>query len=311
VNRLSLEQPRGVRHALIWGVINTVLLMTLVTPLMVITFWLLSIPAVILYVKTKRFLFWGTIAASTLIGAAFAGGAAGQVVMLALFSLIPAIVIGHSYRQLQPARSVLTRGTVAYIAMFLAALIIAVSLGFELNPSIEATVRVSIEILPDAVRGQLAADDIRSLVQLTQMLVPLYIFATSFILAAATHTIARRVLNRLGESLAGLRPVHQWKLPKALVWYYLIALLADLLTPVKDGSFLSTVIVNIVPIFMFVFAIQGIAFLFFFAELKRWGRWIPWAGIVLFLLVPPLFSAFSLLGVFDTAFPLRERLRKP
>ncbi|WP_199616933.1 DUF2232 domain-containing protein [Paenibacillus alkalitolerans] len=308
---MSSEQPRGMRHALTWGILYSVLLISLVTPLMVLTFWFLSIPAVILYVKTNRVLFWGTITASVLIGAGFAGGAAAQILMLALFSLIPAIVIGNSYRRLHSARVVLTRGTVAFISMFLAVLVIAASLGFELNPSIDATVRESIEILPEAVRQTLAAEEIRSLVQLTQMLVPLYIFGTSFFMAAVTHAIGRRVLNRLGETLAGLKPIRQWRLPRAFVWYYLIVLFVDLLTPVKNDSFFSTVIMNVVPIFMFVFAVQGIAFLFFIADAKRWGRWIPWLRIALILLVPYLFfSAFSLLGVIDTAFPLRERMRK-
>jgi uncharacterized protein YybS (DUF2232 family) len=307
---LSLGQPRNMRYVWIWGVVNTLLLMSLVTPLMIITFWLLSIPAVILYVKTNKVLFGATIAVSTLIGAVFAGGAAGQVVMLAIFSLIPAIMIGRTYRQAGSARTVLTRGTVAFIAMFLALLVLATALGFELNPSINATVRASIDILPDAVRSQLPADYVESIVQMTQMLVPLYIIGTSFFLAAVTHTVSRRLLNRMGEQLSGLKPIRQWRLPRRLVWFYLIALLLDLFIPVKDDSFLSTVIVNTVPIFMFVFAIQGIAFLFFFAEARRRGLWIPWLGIALFVLIPPLFSAYSLLGVFDTAFPLRERLRK-
>lgn len=310
MNRLSSEQPREARHAIIWGIINAVLLMSLVTPLMIITFWLLSIPVAVLYVKTKRALFWGSIAASTIIGAAFAGAAAGQIILLAVFSAIPGIVIGSSYRHLLPARSVLIRGMVAFISMLLLGLVGAASLGFELDRSIEETVKTSLSMLPEQVLGGLPAEDLNSLVQLTKMLVPLYIFGTSFFLAGVTHFIARRLLNRMGESLAGLKPIREWRLPKALVWYYLIALFADLFTPVKDDSFLSAVIVNIVPIFMFVFAIQGIAFLFFVADLKRWGRWIPWMGIALFLLVPPLFSAFSLLGVFDTAFPIRERLRK-
>jgi uncharacterized protein YybS (DUF2232 family) len=308
---LSLGQPRNMRYVWIWGVVNTLLLMSLVTPLMVITFWLLSIPAVILYVKTNKPLFGATIAVSTLIGAVFAGGAAGQIVMLALFSLIPAIFIGRTYRQAGTARTVLTRGTVAFIAVFLALLVLATALGFELNPSINATVRASIDILPDAVRSQLPADYVETIVQMTQMLVPLYIIGTSFFLAAVTHTVARRVLNRTGEQLNGLKPIRQWRLPRRLVWFYLIALLLDLFIPVKDSSFMSTVIVNTVPIFMFVFAVQGIAFLFFFADARRRGRWIPWLGIALFVLIPPLFSAYSLLGVFDTAFPLRERLRKP
>ncbi|WP_274365036.1 DUF2232 domain-containing protein [Paenibacillus thermotolerans] len=305
------EQPREKRHATIWGIVNAVLLMSLVTPFMLITFWFLSIPAAILYVKTRRSVFGATVALSSVIGAIFAGGAFGQVILLAAFSLIPGIVMGSSYRQLRPARSVIVRGTAAYVAMFLLLLVAATMLGFELDRSIDATIRESVSLLPEQMTGLIAGQELETLVQLTQVLVPLYIFGTSLLLAGVTHAVARRLLNRMGESLAGLKPMRLWRLPRYLVWYYLIALFFDLFLPFNAESFLSAVIVNIVPILMFVFAVQGIAFLFFIADAKRWGRWLPWAGIALFILVWPLSSAFSLLGVFDTAFPLRERLRKP
>lgn len=109
--------------------------------------------------------------------------------------------------------------------------------------------------------------------------------------------------------LPSFPPIRDWKMPRSFVWYYLIALFADMLVPKETGSFMATAIVNLVPLFMVAFAVQGISFLFFLGYIKR-KMWIPWTGVAVVIFISPLFSAFSLLGVFDTAFPIRDRFRK-
>jgi len=85
-------------------------------------------------------------------------------------------------------------------------------------------------------------------------------------------------------------------------------LFAELFVPVDPDSFVSTIVVNIVPLLMLAFVVQGVSFLFFLGNAKR-KMWIPWLGVVAVILFNPLFMPFSLLGVFDTAFPIRDRFR--
>src|SRR5690606_4054561 len=122
-----------------------------------------------------------------------------------------------------------------------------------------------------------------------------------------THTISRRLLNWLGIEAPSLPPIHEWRLPRSLVWYYLIVLFLNFIT--QPESALYTFILNLYPILLITFAVQGIAFYFYWAHEKGRGRVIPIMGAILCLLFPPLMYMTSLVGVFDTAFPLRRYVR--
>ena len=284
--------------------------LSLITPLLALTFWFAAIPAVVLYVRTNRAWFAGAAVVSLAVGAALSGSFALGFLWIALSTLVPAIALGEAYRRRHSARKSVTAGIVAYLAMFLASVLVAAGLGVDLTEAIGSMIRDGLASFPEPMRSAIDDETLHEFVRWTVLMIPFYFIATSACLAALTHTLARRLANRKGAQLVpSMPPIRDWKLPRAFVWYYLIALFVDLLVPAGDDSFLTTVIVNIVPLFMFVFAVQGISFLFFIGYMKR-KMWIPWVGVAAVVFVNPLFSAFSLLGVFDTAFPIRDRFRK-
>jgi len=281
----------------------------MLTPLLTLTVWFASIPAVVLYVKTNRGLFAG-IAAISLGSAAFLSGPLFPVFLsLALTMLIPAVAMGEGYRRGLPARKVLTAGVIAFLAIFLLSIVITQLLGGNINQLLGSMFREGLSFFPETVTGVITDEMLHDFISLTIMMIPFYFIATSVFLTSVTHAIARRICNRTGEKLPGLPPVREWKLPRSFVWFYLLALFAELFIKPDPSSFISAIIANIVPLLMTIFAIQGIAFLFFIGYQKGKG-WIPWLGVVGVIFLTPLFSIFSLLGVFDTAFPIRDRFRK-
>jgi uncharacterized protein YybS (DUF2232 family) len=97
-------------------------------------------------------------------------------------------------------------------------------------------------------------------------------------------------------------------LPKSFIWIYVIALVLEMFA--KDTkSTVFTLVLNLLPLLSTAFAIQAIAFLFFVAHAKGWNKVLPILGIVLLLVFPPAFFLLSLLGVFDVAFPVRDRIK--
>jgi len=298
------------KQALIWGTALLLVQLSLLTPLLAITFWFAAIPAVVLYVKTNRYWFAGTAGVSLAACATLSGSFALGFLWIALTTLVPAIALGEAYRRRQTARKSVTAGIIAYLAMFLLSVLVATGLGVNLTTAIGAMIRDGLAAFPEPMRSALTDETLHEFILWTVRMIPFYFIATSALMAALTHTLARRLANRRGPALVpSMPPIRDWKLPRTFVWYYLAALFVDLLVPADDTSFMTTVIVNIVPLFMFVFAVQGISFLFYIGYTKR-KMWIPWIGVAAVVLVNPLFSAFSLLGVFDTAFPIRDRFRK-
>lgn len=309
----SSKQNRDWKHGAIWGVILWLTHMTFFTPLIIFTIWFASIPAVVLYVKTNRKAFAGIAAASLALGAILSGSAALSFLIVTLGTLLPAVAIAEAYRRGHTARRALTTGVVAYLAFFLLSMLVATMLGTNLNHTIAAMIRDGLHNFPEMVQSMMTEEMIHQAVALMILRIPSTFILLSVLLAAITHSISRRISNRTGDRLPGLPPVREWKMPRGFIWYYLIAMFAQLFISIDDRSFLAAVVVNLVPLFQYAFAVQGVAFLFFLAYTK--GK--PWIGrlglfgaIVAGLMLPPLLSAYSLLGVFDTAFPLRDRIRK-
>jgi uncharacterized protein YybS (DUF2232 family) len=306
---VSVEQASLKKNVLVWGSAFVLLHLSLLTPLLLLTIWFASVPAVLLYLKTNRAWFAGVAVGSLGLGAVLAGPLAFAFLGMAVTTLLPGIAMGEAYRRGGTARKGVTTGVVAYLAVYLLTILIATMMGVNLTSTIADTVRDGLAFFPESVSSILTEETVYEFIQLSVMMIPFYLIATSTFLATLTHTIARRFakLSR-GKTIPQLPPIRDWRLPRSFVWYYLIALFAELFVPVDPGSFVSTIVVNIVPLLMLAFVVQGISFLFFLGHAKR-KMWIPWLGVVAVVLFNPLFMPFSLLGVFDTAFPIRDRFR--
>ena len=134
-------------------------------------------------------------------------------------------------------------------------------------------------------------------------MIPASMFGYALFVAVITHWLGRLLLQRSEEALPSFPPVHEWMLPKSLVWYYAIAMLLNFLFRFEQGTLLYTVLVNLIPVLTFVFAVQAIAFLFYITHVKKWNKALPVIGILTFPLTSPY---LSILGVFDVGFGLRK-----
>ncbi|WP_243767460.1 DUF2232 domain-containing protein [Paenibacillus agricola] len=293
---------------------TVVLLLSILVPLVnSITICLLMVPLLVQYVKldTKRFLlFYGIslVAVYLVTSLLFMGWVAVLLIAISLFFLPPVIQMGNMYKKRAPARSVLTAGTVTLIAELLLSLIVSYAFGLNLIDKMKQFMLESIQTLPVQMQNALVVDK-DLLVQIASQLVPLYMIGFSFFLVLITHWLSRKLLNRSGEKIPGLKPIREWKLHRSLVWYYVIALFMEML--VKDtSSILFTMLLNLLPLLTFLFAVQAISFLFFVAHIKGWNRALPIVAIVISLVFAPAYFILSLLGVFDVAFPLRERVTR-
>ncbi|WP_256865381.1 DUF2232 domain-containing protein [Paenibacillus sp. 32352] len=304
---------KGSVRMLGWSVATILLLLSVITPLSIVTFCLLMIPVIVQFVKldTKRFLlhYGVSLAIVYVLTSSVLGGWAGiLLVSMSLFFLPPVIQMGNLYKKRAPARTVLTAGTVTLLAELLLSLVVSYLFGFNLIDKIKQFMQESINTLPDQLKGMIALDQ-DMLIQLMSQMLPLYMICISLVLVVIAHWLSRKILNRSGESIPAFKPMREWMLPRSFVWYYMIALFMEFF--VKDtNSIFFTILINLLPLLTAAFAIQALAFLFFVAHMNRWNRTLPIAGIVLLLIFPPAYFIFSMLGVFDVAFPIRERMTR-
>jgi uncharacterized protein YybS (DUF2232 family) len=293
----------------ITSIVMIILFLSLLTPLLGLTFAIIAIPMIILIVRTNLKFYFISFVASQLIIFILYPAASLYIMIVSLFFVPSAIVMGRSFIKNTPASQIISSGTMIFIAQFLFILLVAYFRGLNPIESFKQYLNSYFELTPQIVNLIIPDGSKELLIQNIISLIPFYIIVFSLALAFVGYLISRKILNKLGENISGLSPIREWMLPKFIVWLYVIALVLNLITPVNVQSSFSAVIFNLLSILTIAFTVQAISFTFFVAHLKKWKSIVPILVIALCFL-PLLNTIFSLLGIIDISFPVRDKLKK-
>ncbi|MEK3688068.1 DUF2232 domain-containing protein [Paenibacillus sp. FSL R10-2736] len=293
-----------------WSIAYLLLLLSLSTPLLLITTLFMIIPAIVLFttLSTKQFILH--IVPVLLI----VGLITPFYVLIAIYFLIPALVMGRRYKKRASAMSTLIAGMVAVLGEFLLILLISTTfLQFNLYDYVYdvlqtytdwlATMGASNPLLSEIT---ISSDQIGMMSWLTIQAIPMTLILSAFIIAVITHSIVRPILNSMEYAVPRLKPAREWRLSRAFIWYYLLGVVLSLLFGGADSGFMLMVSANLLPLLQIAFKIQTIGFLFFLIHERKWSK------IVALLLAIPVIvlPGFWIIGVVDLAFPLRELVKK-
>lgn len=140
-----------------------------------------------------------------------------------------------------------------------------------------------------------------------------YVTPTLFVIAALafaylTIIVSVPILKRLKLSVGTWPPFRQLMLPRQLVWYYLLVLIATFF-PLEQGTFAFIVVINLYYVLQLLFAIQGFSFLCYIAYRKQIAKGIIVAGTIVCLFIPFLLYLIAILGIIDLGFELRKRVQ--
>ncbi|WP_219643342.1 DUF2232 domain-containing protein [Cohnella sp. CFH 77786] len=294
--------------SLVWSVMALAVLLSVPTPLNAITLFLLMTPLVVLFTMLKPLAFAGHAAA---IGAAafILSGSAGPLALtLLIFFLVPSIVMGYLYKKRRKARTVILSGFIVLLAQLLIELVLF-SLQFRIDLAAELASLLKTSLMQFETGGMFpagwAADTATELGEAIVTMLPLLLILSSFLFTIVTHGLTRLALKRGGIEIPGLPQAKTWRLPRSLVWYYLIALVVSFAVPEKGTGYWTVVTANLVPLLQYAFTVQAIGFFFFLADAKKWSKGVPVLISVLLVLFTPIFP-FYLIGLLDAAFPLRR-----
>ncbi|MCM3627649.1 YybS family protein [Paenibacillus glycanilyticus] len=292
--------------AVLWSGASLLLILSLAVPVLnILTIMLLMVPYVILYttLSTKSFLLhlvpvW--IIAAVILGP--------SVLIIALFFLIPAMVMGQMYRKKAPAPYILRRTTLTILFCLLAELLI-----FEgvLNQSFIDQIGEFVRALVTDLESEHVlpkewdSDYTDSVIRIMIQSIPQAIILISFVYAVITQYFARKVLASSIEDIPTMPKAKDWMLPRIMVFFYLVVYILNMFAD-SSSSFYSVALMNLVPLMKYAFTIQAIGFFFFIAHQRKWNKAVPVIIAIPLLLFPPL----SLIGVLDAAFPIRKSFSK-
>ena len=294
------------KHSLIWSAVLLLLMLSMAVPLLnVISIMLMMVPYVVLYASLSRRSFAFHIAIVWVIASLLIGWIAP---LMGLFFIVPSIIMGHLIVKQSPPGRVLVSGVLSLLGIMLLELLLF-NLIFDL--SLISEMGNEIREMTNSLQSdgllpvEWSADLTDSLVKMVTQSIPVVIITVSFVYAAVTQYISRAVLNRLDMRVPSMPKAYDWKLPRILVLYYLVALVLSMFIE-SDDSFLSVALLNLVPLLKLAFTIQTIGFFYFIAQQRSWSKVVPFIIAVVVLMLPPL----SLIGLLDTAFPIRKAFEK-
>jgi uncharacterized protein YybS (DUF2232 family) len=110
--------------------------------------------------------------------------------------------------------------------------------------------------------------------------------------------------------------VQQWgnfkdlSLPRSLLWYYLLAMVARILLHPQEGTYLYTALINLVYILEMFMVLQGFSFLFYIFHRKSVSKGLRVIITIVVIVIPILLYIVRILGIIDLGFDLRKRVEK-
>ena len=224
--------------------------------------------------------------------------------------------MGVFYSRRQPGQAIIT-GALIYLFSFLIYFVVSVQL-FQVDilgvakesidqimPMVESTLKQSGASDQDIAKQLKQFREMKD-TALNSLPVALLIFVT--LMSFVNHWFVRPLIKRFVPDMPALKKFKDMRLPKSMVWYYLLTLLLMLIQPEK-GSFLSLVQTSAFQILFILVLIQGFSFIFYYCHEKNISKVVPIFAVVLTILFPPIGVIVRIIGIADIGFDLREKVK--
>ncbi|TFW49853.1 YybS family protein [Bacillus altitudinis] len=303
-----------VEGAIMISIFAVMTLFYLYVPLLAIIFFMAAPIPIILY-TIRHGLKKGIAAGAIGIVISFLIGSINGLLSAPMLIAV-GIGMGVFYSRRQPGQAIIT-GALIYLFSFLIYFVVSVQL-FQVD--ILGVAKESIDqIMPmvESTLKQSGASDQEIAKQLKQfremqdtalnsLPVALLIFVT--LMSFVNHWFVRPLIKRFVPDMPALKKFKDMRLPKSMVWYYLLTLLLMLIQPEK-GSFLSLVQTSAFQILFILVLIQGFSFIFYYCHEKNISKVVPIFAVVLTILFPPIGVIVRIIGIADIGFDLREKVK--
>lgn len=150
---------------------------------------------------------------------------------------------------------------------------------------------------------ELVAQFVLTFETLLPTLLVLSVFTTVWILLL----ILLPILKRIGTPVPKFPPFREMRLPKSVLWYYLIVILVSLLSDLEQGTMAYLIFANASTLLQFLLFLQGVSFYHFYIHQEGWPRWVT---VLVTVLAFPLQSFTSIIGILDLGFDIRGWIKR-
>ena len=299
--------------AILLAAFTILLLMTVYVPVLgtVVNFFL-ALPFMMFSARNNRkesFVF--------LIASLFLSLIAGSLLALPLTLAygLTGIVIGDFIRNEKPKQAALIAGSITFLINLVIQYVISIVF---LNMDI---IKESIQLLRESIDqyikivtslsqapNEAVAQKLYAAIDLIEILTPTIFVITSFSIVFIIQLVSYPILKRFGIKVVLGEHFRNFKLPKSMIYYFLIALLVNLIIQPESGSYIHLALSNILFILLLLIVVQGLSFIWYFSYQKSLSKAVPILVTIAMFLMPLILYIVWILGIMDLGFDLRKKL---
>lgn len=234
------------------------------------------------------------------------GGLLGP--FLALILVAAGIVIGDGIREKKSKLQVFLATGVSILITFALLFVVMTNLlkvnfiteGLEM---METAYTESAKMVAEQTGGEFSLETLNETFNYMEMMIPSSITLSVFLFSFIMVSIAYTLFNRLGMDVQKFGKFSSLRMPKAILWYYLIVLMVNLFVRPEEGSNLEMIMLNFSVVLWVLLTIQGVAFLFYAIEAFNYPKLLK---VLAVLISFPMYSFVLLIGIIDLGFNIRE-----
>ncbi len=306
------------------------LLLTVYTPLSIVAAFALPVPFSLYGYRHDTKMGIITVSVAVMLSFIFTSFPG---LLLSLPAAVMGLVMGIAYKKKKPAGQVLVLGMLTELAfMFVSfALVIAIMQTNPVNDMIkgmqmmsnqvftqmQAQVDQSINQLPPDQKNGAQGNQLRQMKEsmesmktqlpsIISSIIPTILITSSLLAALANHALFRRIAQRMGMQIQALPALHNLRLPRSVLYYYLIVLFLFMIKEIQDYRFLYMIVQNAMFLMPLLFSVQALGFFAYWIHRRNRSKGLLVLVVILFL-IPPFSYILLLIGVLDVGFNLRNR----
>ncbi|KGR79864.1 YybS family protein [Ureibacillus manganicus] len=163
--------------------------------------------------------------------------------------------------------------------------------------------------LAQNVTGQspITQENLELLFLTLEITIPAAVTLAAFALALVIISINLPILKRLGVTVPKFNALKDLKLPKSILWYYLIVLSVNMFVRPEIGSTLYVICLNLSMILWVLLTIQGLSFILYFIDKKV--KLTNLVKVLVIILTIPFYNLVILIGIVDLGFNIRSLVK--
>ena len=231
------------------------------------------------------------------------------IIPLALILAIVGLVIGDCLREKKSKIYLLMATGTAILITFALQFVVLVrflNVNFieESMQLARDTYEQSVEYSAGLTGGGIQMEEqMKQLFDMMEMALPASITLSVFALAFMMVLVILPILSRLKVEVPKFPPFRDMRLPRAILWYYLIVLSINLFVQPEFGSTFYVVMLNCSMVLWVLLTLQGISFIHFVIDAFRYPAFLK---VLATIFAVWMYSFVILLGIIDLGFNLRE-----